>query len=106
MQHSILLSNYHNCEARLAGSPRKVPWLSVELTKLRENTIRLFNSAKMTGDWDSHRNALVRYKIVIRIAYRQSQRKHCQGIDQIPSGARLMKVLKSDVRNKIGTKTS
>ena len=30
-------------------------------------------------------------------------RKYCQGIDQIPSGARLMKVLKSDARNKIGT---
>ena len=34
---------------------------------------------------------------------RQSLRKYCQRIDQIPSGARLMKVLKSEARNKIGT---
>ena len=36
-------------------------------------------------------------------AKRQSWRKYCQGIDQLPSGARLMKVLKLDARNKIGT---
>ena len=30
-------------------------------------------------------------------------RKYCQGIDQIPSGTRLMKILKLDARNKIGT---
>ena len=41
--------------------------------------------------------------IAIRKAKRQSWRKYCQGIDQIPSGARLMKVLKSEARNKIGT---
>jgi hypothetical protein len=41
--------------------------------------------------------------IAIRKAKRQSWRKYCQGIDQIPSGAGLMKVLKLDDRNKIGT---
>ena len=80
-----------------------IPWWSVELSKLRANTRRLFNRAKMTGDWDSYRNALTRYNIAIRKAKRQSWRKYCQGIDQIPSGARLMKVLKSEARNKIGT---
>jgi hypothetical protein len=57
----------------------------------------------MTGDWDSYRNALIRYNIAIRKAKIQSWRKYCQGIDQISSGARLMNVLKSDARNKIGT---
>ena len=61
----------------------------------------------MTGDWDSYRNALTRYNRAIRKAKRQSWRKYCRGIDQIPNGARLMKVLKLDARNKIGTlKTS
>ena len=44
-----------------------------------------------------------RYNIAIRKAKRQPWRKYCQGIDQIHSGARLIKVLKSDARNKIGT---
>ena len=57
----------------------------------------------MTGDWDSYRNALTRHNIAIRKPKRQSWRKYCQRIDQIPSGARLMEVLKSDARNKIGT---
>ena len=103
MHQSILLSYHHNCRTRLADSPKKVPWWSIELSKLRANTRRLFNRAKMTGDWDSYRNALTRYNIAIRKAKRQSWRKYCQGIDQIPSGTRLMKVLKSDARNKIGT---
>jgi hypothetical protein len=57
----------------------------------------------VTGDLDSYRNALTRYNIAIRKAKRQSWSKYCQGIDQIPSGARLMKVLKPVVRNNIGT---
>jgi hypothetical protein len=93
----------HNCRTRLAGSPKKVLWWSAELSKLKAHTRRLFNRAKMTGDWYLYRNALTRYNIAIRKAKRQSWRKYCQGIDQIPSGARLMKVLKSDARNKIGT---
>jgi hypothetical protein len=103
MQQSILLSYYHYCRTRLADSPKKVPWWSLELSKLRAHTRRLFNRAKMTADWDSYRNALTRYNTAIRKAKRQSCRKYCQGIDKIPSGARFMKVLKSDARNKIGT---
>jgi hypothetical protein len=57
----------------------------------------------MTHDWDSYRNALTRYNIAIRKTRRQSWRKYCQGINQISSDARLIKVLKSDARNKIGT---
>ena len=103
MQQSILLFYHHNCRTRLADSPRNVPWWSLELSKLRENIRRLFNRAEMTDDWDSYRNALTRYNKAIRKAMRQSWRKYYQGIDQISSGARLMKVLKSDSRNKIGT---
>ena len=57
----------------------------------------------MTVDWDSYINALARYNIAIKKAKRQSWRKYCQGINQISSDARLIKVLKSDARNKIGT---
>ena len=58
----------------------------------------------MTGEWDSYRNTLNTYNIEFRKVRRQLWSKYCQGIDQIPSGARLKKVLsKSDARNKIGT---
>jgi hypothetical protein len=75
MQQSIFLSYHHNCRTRLVDSPRKVPWWSVELSKIRANTRRLFNRAKMTGDWDSYRNFLSRYNIAIRKTDRQSWRK-------------------------------
>ena len=85
MQQSILLSYHHNCRTRLADSPREVPWWSIELSKLRANTRRFFNRVKITGDWDSYKNALTRYNIAIRKAKRQSWRKYCEEIDQIPS---------------------
>jgi len=72
MQQSIFLSYYNNCKTRLAGSPKKVTWWSAELSKLGAHTRRLFNRAKMTGDWDSYRNALTRYNIAIRKAKKQS----------------------------------
>jgi hypothetical protein len=53
MQQSILLSYHQNCKTRLADSPRKVSWWSLEHSKLIANTIKLSNSAKMTADWDS-----------------------------------------------------
>jgi hypothetical protein len=71
MQQSILLSYHHNGRTRLADSPRKVSWWFVELSKLRENTRRLFNRAKITSDWDSYKNVLTRYNIAIRKAKRQ-----------------------------------
>jgi hypothetical protein len=67
MQQSILLSYYHNCRTRLAESPKKVPWWSVELSKPRAHIRKLFNKAK-SGDWDSYRNALTRYDTAIRKA--------------------------------------
>jgi hypothetical protein len=82
MQQSVLLSFYHYCRIKLADSPRKVPWWAAELRKLRAHT-----RGKMAGDWDT------RYNIEIIKAKRQSWRKYCQGIDQIPSGAKPMKVL-------------
>ena len=98
MQQSILLSYHHNCRTRLADSLRKVPWWSVEL-KTQEGSLI---EQKMTDDWDSYRNALTRQNTAIRKAKRQSWGKYCQGIDQIPTDS-LVKVLKSDSRNKIGT---
>jgi hypothetical protein len=99
MQQYILLSYHHNC--KLTDSPRKVPWWSVKLSKLRANTRRLFNRAKMTGDWDSYRNVLTSYNKAIRKAKRKPWRKCCQGIDQILSGARLMKVKNRILETKL-----
>ena len=99
MKQSILVSYHHNYRTTVTDSPWKVPWWSVDVSKLRANTRRLFNRAKMTGDWDSYRNSLTRCNIAITKP--QSWRKYCQGIDQIPSGARLMKVLKSVPETKL-----
>jgi hypothetical protein len=48
------LSFYHqNCPARMALSPRRVPWWSKELSCLKASTRQFLNKAKNTGDWAS-----------------------------------------------------
>jgi hypothetical protein len=83
MQQYILPSNHHNCRTRLADSPRKVPWWSVEFSKLRANTRRLFNKAKITDDWGSYRNALTRNNIAITKAKRLG-RSTVRGLIKFP----------------------
>jgi hypothetical protein len=71
VQHAIL--SYHkNCPARMALSPRRVPWWNKELSCLKASTRWLFNKAKKTGDWEPYRMALTRYHKAIRKAKQSS----------------------------------
>jgi hypothetical protein len=64
-----ILSSYHkNCPARMALSPRRVPWWNKELSCLKAYTRWLFNKAKKTGDWEPYRTALTNYHKAIRKA--------------------------------------
>jgi hypothetical protein len=68
VQHAILSSYHKNCPARMALSPRRVPWWNKELSHLKAFTRRLFKKAKKTGDWQPYRMALTRYHKAIRKA--------------------------------------
>jgi hypothetical protein len=50
LQQATLSSYRQNCPARVALSPRTVPWWNKELSRLQASTRRLFNQAKRTGD--------------------------------------------------------
>jgi hypothetical protein len=63
-----ILSYHQNCTAKVALSPRRVPWWSKELSCLKLSTRRLFNKAKKTGDWESYKMALTNYHKEIRKA--------------------------------------
>ena len=56
LQHAILLSYHQNSPARVAHSPRTVPWGNKELRRLKASTRRPFNQAKRRTDWESYDN--------------------------------------------------
>jgi hypothetical protein len=68
VQQAILSSYHQNRPARMALSPRRVPWWNKELSHLKASTRRLFNEAKKTGDWESYKMALTNYHKAIRKA--------------------------------------
>jgi hypothetical protein len=70
-----------------------VPWWNKKMSWLRAKTRKLFNIAKITGQWDTYKETLTCYNKEIRKAKRTSWRRYCQEINDLPGGARLMKII-------------
>jgi hypothetical protein len=80
----------------VAVSPRTVPWWSKELSRLKASTRQLFNQAKRTGDWKSYKN-----NKEIRKAKWSSWRDYYRGIEDVPDRARLMRIMASQLANRV-----
>jgi hypothetical protein len=80
-----------------------VPWWNKELSGLRAKTRKLFNTAKRTGQWDAYKEALTCYNREIRKSKRSSWRTYCQEINDVPGGARLMKIMAKQATNNVST---
>ena len=101
LQQAILSSYHQNCPARVALSPRMVPWWNKELSRLKASTRWLFNQAKRTGDWESYKTALICYNKKITKAKQSSWRDYCRGIKGVPDRARLMRIMASQSANRV-----
>jgi hypothetical protein len=101
LQQALLLSYHQNCPARVALSPKTVPWWKKELSRLKASTRRLFNQAKRTGDWESYKTAFTCYNKEIRKAKQSSWRDYCRGIENVPDRARLMRIMASQSANRV-----
>jgi hypothetical protein len=56
------------------------------------------------GEWDSYKEALTHYDgIGIRKAERSSWRRYCQGIQNVPSSARLKKKMAKQATNTVSS---
>lgn len=91
------------CPLKENRTSKSMPWWNEGLNRLRTETRRLFNRAKRTGNWESYREALTAYNKALRKAKRDSWRRHCEGIEKIPEGARLQKALQKGKECQIGT---
>jgi hypothetical protein len=79
------------------------PSWNKKLGGLRAKTRKLFNIAKRTGQLDTYKEILTCYKKEIRKAKRSSWRRYCQEINDVPGGARLMKIMAKQATNKVST---
>jgi hypothetical protein len=85
----------------MALSPRTVPWWNKQLSHTKASTRWLFNQAKRTGDWESYKMALTSYSKEFRKAKRSFWREYCQGIEDVPDRARLMRIMASQSANRV-----
>lgn len=101
--NNAIMQAYHGaCPEKPTSGNRKVPWWNNSLTKLRIETRRKFNRARSGGNWDDYRISLTEYNKEIRRAKRKSWRNFCSEITELPSGARLHKILSKTHTNRMG----
>jgi hypothetical protein len=81
----------------------RVIFHTLELSRLKTSTRRLFNKAKKTGDWEPYKMALTSYHKAIRKPKRSSWREYCRGIENVPDRARLMMIMANQSANKVGS---
>jgi hypothetical protein len=103
VQQDILSSCHQNSPAREALPPRTVTWWNKELSHLEASPRWLFNQAKIKGDWESYKMALTCYNKEIRKAKRSAWRDYCQGNKDVPDSARLMRIMASQLANRMGS---
>jgi hypothetical protein len=103
MKWAIIVSYYQNCQAKTTRSPRKVPWWNKKLSGLRVKTRKLFNIAKRTGQWNTYKETLTCYNKEIRKTKRSAWRRYCQEINDVPGGARFMKIMAKQATHKVST---
>ena len=88
---------------RIQQGPRKVPWWTQSLEVKRKTVRKLYNKAKKSRIWDEYRAALTEYNSEMRQSKRDSWRKYCESIENLPAAARLHKALSKNHSNGLGT---
>jgi hypothetical protein len=69
----------------------------------RGDARKQINVAKRTGQWGSYKETLTFYNKEIRKAKRSSWRRYCRDINDVPGGARLIRVMAKQATNRVCT---
>ncbi|KAJ8934059.1 hypothetical protein NQ318_003246, partial [Aromia moschata] len=105
LNSAIVESFEANCPLKQRTSSSKKPWWNSHVESHRRKVRKLFNKAKRTKNpnhWEDYKSAQREYKKVIRDSIRDTWRASCEDIIQLPSAARLSKVLTKDPGAKLG----
>ncbi|KAJ8956445.1 hypothetical protein NQ318_010759 [Aromia moschata] len=105
LNSAIVESFEANCPLKQRTSSSKTPWWNSHVESHRRKVRKLFNKAKRTKNpnhREDYKSAQREYKKVIRDSIRDTWRASCEDIIQLPSAARLSKVLTKDPGAKLG----
>ncbi|KAJ8961489.1 hypothetical protein NQ318_014737 [Aromia moschata] len=105
LNSAIVESFEANCPLKQRTISSKTPWWNSHVESHRRKVRKLFNKAKRTKNpnhWEDYKSAQREYKKVIRDSIRDTWRASCEDIIQLPSAARLSKVLTKDPGAKLG----
>jgi len=60
---------------------RNISWWNQVLAERKRKVRRLFNAAKKSGNWTDYKRTLRDYNKALRVAKRESRRRHCEEIE-------------------------
>ena len=102
LNEAIIDAYEANCRAKPMSAEHRVPWWNGTLEGLRRKSRRLFNRAKGSGGWDEYKTVLSEYKKEIRKAKRGSWRDFCSEVKDLPTYARIHKLMSKDPAANFG----
>lgn len=103
LRTAVIAAYHENCPLKVKRDNRNTSWWNHELQKSRKEVRRLFNRAKVSGEWDQYRDALTNYNKQIRRAKRESWERFCEGIEDVPGSARIHKILSREPAKELGS---
>lgn len=103
LSEAVVSAYYENCPLKTKTDNRGTSWWNRKLEKQRREVRRLFNRAKMSGGWDEYRTALTKYNKDMRKTKRESWRRFCESIIDVPSSNRIHKILSREPTSEIGS---
>lgn len=93
------------CPLKRRKSQKQVPWWNLDIAETRRRTHRAYLLAlrtKSQENWSAYKDLKRTLKSLIRKSKRESWRKHCEDIDDVPAASRLQRVLRTDTTGKLG----
>ncbi|KAJ8911236.1 hypothetical protein NQ315_012223 [Exocentrus adspersus] len=103
VQDAIISAFNDNCPLVSKSSNKDIPWCNKDLANLRKQARIAFNKAKRTGLWEEYKQTLTTYNKALRLAKRESWRRHCEDIEGTPECARLLRILCKEPQSSIYT---
>ncbi|XP_030746166.1 uncharacterized protein LOC115874994 [Sitophilus oryzae] len=100
---AIITAYSENCPLKTKKDNRKSSWWNNKLDKRRKEVRQLFNRAKVSGNWETYRTTLAEYNKEIRRAKRESWRRFCGSLVDLPQSTRIHKILSKEPVNELGT---
>jgi hypothetical protein len=102
-QDAIVFAYNENCPLTVRRNNRDTSRWNQDLAEKRRKVQKLFNTAKMSGNWTDYKRSLTNYNKTLRQAKRESWRRQCEEIEKVPESGRLRRIFSKDIQSSISS---